>query len=139
MTKLLQDRQVMRVARAVRKAAVEMVSKFDYGMACNQDLAGACGDVSIVLYSLLGKENCRIVGGNFDGISQHAWVVLRNGDILDLTATQFDRGLSPVYRTGNDIRYDENPDIGWAEIRQAWGDRAWRRRLKRRAKEILNG
>lgn len=136
MTKPLQDRQVMRIARAVRKAAVAMYDEMDYGMAFNRNLAGACGDVSIVLYSFLGKANCRIVGGLF-GDAQHAWNVLNNGDILDLTASQFDSGLSGVYRTGNDVRYEEDESIGKKEIREAWGDEAWRRRLKKRTERIL--
>lgn len=139
MIKPMQDRQVMRVARAVRKAAVGLVDEFDYGMACDRTLAGACGDVSIVLYSFLGKANCQIVGGSWKEVCQHAWIVLHNGDILDLTATQFDKGLSGVYRTGNDPRYCENPDIGWKEIREAWGDEGWRKRLKSRTKKLLEG
>lgn len=127
----------MKIARAVRRAAVAMVTDFDYGMACDRSLAGACGDVSIVLYSLLGKENCRIVGGRFSNAALHSWVVLNNGDILDLTATQFDSGLSGVYRTGNDPRYDEDPEVGPKEIREAWGDREWRKRLRKKAKEML--
>lgn len=129
----------MRIARAVRKAAVEMVKDFDYGMACDSALSGACGDVSLVLFSFLGKANCRVVGGSWNQVCQHAWIVLNNGDILDLTASQFDKGLSAVYRTGNDARYEENPDIGWKEIREAWGDEDWRKRLKAKAKKILEG
>lgn len=127
--------ELRRIAEAVRAAADQLYSEGDYGMAVNEDLEGACGDVSIVLHEVLGSKVCRIVGGRFlwEG---HSWVTMNNGELVDLTATQF--GIQePVYVTFCDDRYTPSSKIGVAEIRDAWGDEGWRARLLERTRRLL--
>lgn len=134
----MNDRQIMRIAEAVRQAADEMVAADDCGMAMSEDLDGACGDVSLVLHSLLGDKVCFLTGGAFEG-DGHAWVVLtKDLSILDLTATQFDVP-DKVYRAKVDQRYQVDPNITFRDIRDSWGDVEWRGRLRRRAKKLLEG
>ena len=131
----------LEVAQAVRDATDEMVNAGDMGMATDGTLSGACGDVSIVLWRMLGTDATRLVTGQYNSLN-HAWIYVPDSDeIIDLTATQF--GERPRVFVADSwhfyrpyyVMHERVTKVG----RSTWGDSGWRARLKKKAERKLQG
>lgn len=95
----------LRVSRAVRKAAELDTRHWD------DDLGGACDVASAALARLLRRHGVQVTfsTGTFrqDNLSSlHCWLTLKDGAILDITATQFDLNLPAVYLTQDTSAYE---------------------------------
>jgi hypothetical protein len=146
----------MVVAKAVRRAAEQLVVLGDAGNASDEDLEGACGDVSMVFAQMIDKVDCYEEGDFTEEDSYdvaHCWVRL-DDEVWDLTATQlvdFVPDVTDVFVTNGDERYVtkfkgkkayKSLCVGYYSsnfggIIDGWGDSEWRIRLKERAKAVL--
>lgn len=84
------------------RKSLEIISGQNYGVLRNFP-NGCCGYVSHLIGTYLEQNNY----GDFDyiesqkksSLDSHAWLLSKNGDIIDLTADQF--GLKPIIYTKN--------------------------------------
>lgn len=132
----MRKKHVLDVAMAVRKAAERLVKDDNPGPAWGPDLGGSCGDCSYVLAQMLG-DRYLYEEGAYDG-DQHSWVRLRDGTIVDVTATQF-RIRRRVHVTRSRKYSTELRRTSAVRNLYTWGDVGWRRELKSLAMKILEG
>ncbi len=101
------DQRVFDIAHRVRQEMVEYahLNSMDY------DLCGLCAVAAGILHNVLKKSNIKsiinLVDYEYEGC--HCFLTLDENDILDITATQFNRGdmkFSPVeYVTKDSKRF----------------------------------
>ena len=132
-------KQLFKVARVVRRCAEEMVKNGDQGHVYvdKKHLGGGCGDVSFVLGQLTGLCHC-FESGDYKG-SGHCWIRLPNGEIWDLTATQFKVAARIYVVKGDETKNYNTYQRGRPAIAQlnSWCDEKWRARLRTAARAEL--
>lgn len=137
----IDKRMLFKVARVVRGCAEYMVKTGDYGRISPHDkpenLGGSCGDVSYVLGQLTGLCNC-FEAGSYDGWG-HCWIRLPDGEIWDLTATQFKvpARIHVVKQTASEKYVTAQRGKRAIEGLKAWADHQWRKRLRDLARAEL--
>lgn len=138
-------KQIKNIARAVRWAAELLVMKGKYGDIYQDDpmggyrLGGACGDCSRAIIDMIrrhvGKDFAIWQSGTYDPRGNqyfHNWLKLKNGMILDVTATQFSTRLPKVYITKRNDKYA----VGYEGSSAEWGGRSsWRNSLRKLAEK----
>ena len=121
-----QKSKILKIARAARNAAEELVSCGYKGPVYKSNdltLGGACGDVSQVILDTVrthvGAGILTMCAGGFDGQS-HYWLKFNDTcgcvKFLDATVTQFDDSLPRVY-VSRDDRYMLEDEGSWIEPR----------------------
>lgn len=132
MTMPITRKQLFKVAKIVRRCAEEMVQNNDRGtnFIDKTDLGGGCGDVSLVLGQLTGLCHCLEAGSYND--AGHYWIRLPDGEIWDLTATQFKVPARIYIVNGDKTKPYSTLYRGKKAIEQLtdWADKNWRTRLR---------
>lgn len=129
---MINRKQLFKVARIVRRCAEEMVKNEDRGRVWvnERHLGGGCGDVSLVFAQLTGLCHC-FEAGDYNGAG-HCWVRLPDGEIWDLTATQFDLPAKVHIARGEKAEpYHtfRRGKLAIADLKN-WADSEWRKRLR---------
>lgn len=119
------DTELWELAVLVREEAEALVKSGRPGPCCGRDLAGACGDVSAAFVAVAGLPETCYESGEYDFYG-HCWVRMPDGQIWDLTATQFSIA-DRVYLPTDTSKYATDK-IGGKALRELelWGDAEWR-------------
>lgn len=128
---------LFKTARAVRFCAEELVKAGNNGRGFGMDLGGGCGDVSYTLGQLTDLCHC-FEAGSYKGWG-HCWLRLPDGEIWDLTATQF-KITNRIYVLKKDTKGDYVTSMrGKPAINslKSWTDPKWRKLLRDAAREYL--
>ncbi len=138
------------IAGIVRSSAEELVDDglfgpvYRTGEMGGMRLGGACGDCSKVIIDMVRRHVSYGLlewqaGGFDDGDCDysHNWLKLRDGSILDVTATQFDPSLPGVYIAKEDKRYLSDFDGRMCEPSARRDKSRWRNVLRDMAEKKL--
>ena len=132
--------ELLELAYAVRAEADAMYQEGKRGPAMGSDLGGACGDVSLAFVILAGlPEDCYRAGeyrsrSEYTWGEGHCWVQMPDGEIWDLTATQFGVPEKVYISKANDrYRCDKGGDWAIREL-DTWGAPKWRESLIERVR-----
>lgn len=139
----LNQKRTLTIAKAVRKAAEDVSAALRHqGGHYPANLSGACGDVSVVFAELLSEIGIPVilVMGQFiqyDWMG-HSWVTI-DGEIWDLTATQFGAYKDKVYRCKGKYYKPQSTDYEARDDINSWGDIPFRRLVMKAARRYLKG
>jgi hypothetical protein len=124
--------KILKLARLVRLEAERLAR--DLNGDTDNCLAGYCGDTSKILLELLGKD-ATFESGCFSN-DGHAWLRLKNGMVLDLTASQFGPYPKVYLCKGRKYQVQQRGRTAVLDLYQ-WGDKYWRAALRKAVKQRL--